>query len=108
MNIEMGNNASGGMLLKAKAQYRVTHPKIAFDFFVKFMEAGKSDRGYRVRFIEIPERCAVELQAHSEYDLLILERALRGAKIIRTQIPFEVNPVLKMMGGRRDSALAPI
>ena len=90
------------LLLEHKKHYRVTHPYIAYQFFEKFMNAGKADRGFKVRFVEIPERCAIELQARSEYDLNIMERALRDAKIIKYVIPFELNKVVKMVHGRRE------
>lgn len=103
MNIEMGSSSqANGLLLRCKKHYRVSSPKIAAGFFESFMGCGKGDRGYRIRFVEIPEKCAIELQARSEYDLLILEKALKAAKIIKHEIPFEINPVVKMLYGRRD------
>ena len=105
MDIEMGNSRSSGLLLRARKQYRVTHPSIARNFFMKFMDLDKGDRGFAVRFVEIPELCGLELQAHSDYDLTIMERALRDAKIIKTEIPFIVNPIIKMKEGRRDTQI---
>lgn len=90
------------LLLKAKKHYRVTSPIIARHFFRRFMEAGKSERGYRVRFVEIPEKCAIEIQANDDYDLRILERVMVEAKIIKHTIPFEVHNVIKLGYGRRD------
>lgn len=90
------------LLLRARKQYRVNHPKIAEKFFRKFMEAGKADRGFAIRFIEIPERCGIELQAEDDYDLRIMERAFTEAKIIKHEIPFELHKVIKMKHGRRE------
>lgn len=90
------------LLLDHRKQYRVNHWKIAYNFFEKFMNAGKGDRGFKIRFVEIPEKCAIELQANSEYDLKLMERAFKDAKIIKHEIPFEINKVVKMREGRRD------
>lgn len=89
-------------LLPHKKQFRVTSHKIAENYFQAFMKAGKMQRGYKVRFIPMPEKCAIEVGADSEYDMNIIVRALKNAKIIRYEIPFEVNKVIKMVEGRRE------
>lgn len=90
------------LILSHHKQYRVNSYFIAENFFKRFMEGGKSARGFRIRFIPIPERQGIELQALSEYDLNIMERAFKDAKIIKHEIPFQINKVVKMKEGRRD------
>lgn len=94
-----------GLLLSHRKQYRVSSVKSAQLFFQNYMEGGKGDRGFRIRFVEMPEFKAIELQTHSDYDLNMMERAFRDAKIIRKEIPFYTNPVVKMSAGRRDGNL---
>lgn len=89
------------LLLANRKQYRVTHPRIASAYFEAYM-SDKGDRGLAIRFVEIPERCGIEMQARSPYDLLMIEKEMIAAKIIKHEIPFELNKVIKMSFGRRD------
>ena len=89
-------------LLAVTKQYRVTSPKSAAIFFKNYMDAGFGDRGLAIRFVEIPERCAIELSAHDLGPFNQMLRAFKDAKIIKHEIKFELNKVIKMVAGRRE------
>ena len=90
------------LLLKARKHYRVNSPIIAREFFKIYMDCGFGGRGLKIRFVEIPEKCAIELQARHMGPLLQMERAFKDAGIIKHEIPFEINKVVKLTFGRRD------
>lgn len=93
------------LLLKHKKQFKVKSVKRAENFINAFMDSGHEDRGLRIRFVPMPEKRGIELQSHNSISLRTVENALRRAGHITKELSFEINKIVKLLHGRRDTRL---
>ena len=90
------------LLLGRREQYRVYNVKQTDIWFRKYMESGKMQRGFRIRFVPYPEESKIEIQSDNQLDINMLVRAMKDSKLIKHKIPFKVHKVVKLKHGRRD------
>lgn len=90
------------LLMPHRKQFRVNSSYLARVYFDKYVDYRGWDNCYYVRFVELPESRAIELQASDEMSLNHYVRLFKDAKIIKKELPFEVNKIIKMTTGRRE------